>query len=351
MPRNLSQDRARLAAVAMDYGVLFPATVQGFSTPEMARDMAIAVDAYPTLLTAPNSGVPAWLTTTVDPEVINYAIAPMRATEILGGEVKKGDWVHDTMAFAVAEMAGETSSYGDWNNNGSVSANFSFVYRQAYHYQTITQWGEREVERVAAAGNGLDYKNMLDRSSVAVLNKFQNRSYFFGVAGMANYGLLNDPSLPAATTPITKAAGGTGWALATPTEILSDFQKLFAQLITQTQGLINTSSQVTVGLPPVSEGYLLNTNNFGVRAIDVLTKNYPGLKIVSAPEYATTGGNLMQMIASEIDGQDTGYTAFTEKLRAHAVVTDLSAWKQKKSQGTWGAIIKQPLAYAQMLGI
>ncbi|EOI9212752.1 DUF2184 domain-containing protein, partial [Salmonella enterica subsp. enterica serovar Mbandaka] len=49
--------------------------------------------------------------------------------------------------------------------------------------------------------------------------------------------------------------------------------------------------------------------------------------------------------------QDTGYCSFTEKMRAHAVVTESSAWKQKKSAGTWGAIIRQPLAYAQMLGV
>jgi hypothetical protein len=331
-----------------DFGVILPG-VMDFTTPAMARDVRIAMDAQAVPVTVANAGIPSWLSTWIDPEVIRVAVAPMRATEILGQEVKKGDWTTDTAMFPVVEATGETSSYGDWNNNGSTGANFSYVFRQAYYYQTITQWGEREVERVGLAK--INYKNELDRASALVLNKFQNKSYFFGIAGMANYGLLNDPSLPAAITPITKAATGTSWAQATPTEILSDVQKLWAQLMTQTGGLINTSSRVTLALPPVSEGYLLNTNSFGVRAIDVLTKNYPNMRIISAPEYATTGGNVAQMIADDIDGQDTGYTAFTEKLRAHPVVQDLSAWKQKKSQGTWGAIIKQPLAYAQMIGI
>jgi hypothetical protein len=38
-------------------------------------------------------------------------------------------------------------------------------------------------------------------------------------------------------------------------------------------------------------------------------------------------------------------------MRAHAVVKDTSAFKQKKSQGTWGAIIFQPFAIAQMIGV
>lgn len=337
-----------LAQLERDFGVMLPG-VMDFSTPQMASDVRIAMDAQAVPVTAANSGIPSWLSTWIDPEVIRIAVAPMRATEILGQEVKKGDWTTDTAMFPVVEATGETSSYGDWNNNGSTGANFAYVYRQAYLYQTITQWGEREVDRVGLAK--INYKNELDRASALVLNKFQNRTYFFGVAGLQNYGLLNDPSLPAAITPITKEAGGTSWALATPTEILSDIQKLWAQLMVQTQGLINTSSNVTLALPPVSEGYLLNTNNFGVRAIDVLTKNYPNMRVISAPEYTVNGVNTAQLIASDIEGQDTGYTAFTEKMRAHPVVTDLSAWKQKKSQGTWGAIIKQPLAYAQMTGI
>jgi hypothetical protein len=42
--------------------------------------------------------------------------------------------------------------------------------------------------------------------------------------------------------------------------------------------------------------------------------------------------------------------AFTEKLRAHPVKVELSSFKQKKSQGTWGAIIYRPILIASMLG-
>ncbi|EDX5526496.1 DUF2184 domain-containing protein, partial [Salmonella enterica subsp. enterica] len=75
------------------------------------------------------------------------------------------------------------------------------------------------------------------------------------------------------------------------------------------------------------------------------------MTIETAVEYTSDAGELVQLIAERLGEQDTGYCSFTEKMRAHAVVTESSAWKQKKSAGTWGAIIRQPLAYAQMLGV
>jgi len=63
------------------------------------------------------------------------------------------------------------------------------------------------------------------------------------------------------------------------------------------------------------------------------------------------GGNLLQLIADEVEGQETGFCAFNEKLRAHPIIRALSAFKQKKTQGTWGAVVRQPFAITQMLGV
>jgi len=90
---------------------------------------------------------------------------------------------------------------------------------------------------------------------------------------------------------------------------------------------------------------------YNLNVSDQLKKNFPNLKIETAIEYSTTAGELVQLIADRLGEQDTAYAAFTEKMRAHAVVTEESSWKQKKSGGTWGAIIRQPLAIATMLGV
>ena len=101
----------------------------------------------------------------------------------------------------------------------------------------MTEWGERELERAGLAR--IDWANRVNIASALTLNKYQNKTYFFGVSGLQNYGLLNDPSLSAAISPTTKAAGGTGWANATANEVLNDVAKLFQQLQSQANGLLS----------------------------------------------------------------------------------------------------------------
>jgi hypothetical protein len=48
----------------------------------------------------------------------------------------------------------------------------------------------------------------------------------------------------------------------------------------------------------------------------------------------------MQLIVDKIDNQKVAYAAFNEKLRAHKIVPELSAWKQKMTSGVWGTILR-----------
>ncbi|CAG9247727.1 hypothetical protein BDI4_210037 [Burkholderia diffusa] len=115
----------------------------GIVIPDVLDDTTrlLAMDAEEPLITAPNAGIPAWLANYITPEFIQILTAPNRVAEILG-EAKKGDWT----TFPVIESTGEVSSYGDYNENSSVSANADFPQRQSYHYQMMTQWGERYLE-------------------------------------------------------------------------------------------------------------------------------------------------------------------------------------------------------------
>ena len=318
------------------------------ATLHMAHD-GFACDAQPTLITTSNAGIPAFMSTFVDPKLIEVLVSPMKAAEIVGGEVKKGDWTTETAMFPMVESTGETSTYGDYSENGSVGVNTNFPQRQSYHYQVMTQWGERELERAGLAR--IDWSNRVNIASVLTLNKFQNKTYFFGVSGLQNYGLLNDPSLSAAIVPGTKVGGGTSWSVATAQEINTDIQKLYKQLQTQMGGLLELDSKMTLAMSPISEVYLTKTTDYNVNVADILKKNFPNLTIKTAPEYSTASGELAQLILDEAEGQRTADTAFTEKLRAHPIVVASSSFKQKKSQGTWGTIIFRPAAIAQMLAI
>lgn len=314
----------------------------------MAND-GFACDAQPTLVTASNSGIPAFLSTYIDPAFIEILVQPMKAAEITGDEVKKGDWTTETAMFPVVESTGETSTYGDYSESGVAGVNTNFPQRQSFTYQVMTQWGERELERAGLAR--IDWANRVNIASALTLNKYQNKTYFFGVAGLQNYGLLNDPSLSTPISPTTKAAGGATWAVATALEILADVTLLYKQLQAQANGLVELDTPMTLAMSPTIEACTTATTQFNVNVADILKKNYPNLKIKTAPEYATQSGQLVQLIVDSYEGQQTASVAFTEKMRAHPIIVGASSFKQKKSQGTWGAIIYRPMFIAQMLGV
>ena len=252
-----TQVNPELAEVRERAGIIFPGAVDwaprsrtpdgGWAAISDAAASRVAMDAgfawggmdaqvgtQPTLITTANAGIPAFLTTWVDPQLIEILVTPNKAAEIYGEE-RKGDWLTETAMFPIVESTGEVSSYGDYANNGRAGANTQWENRQSYLYQTFTFWGEREMERMGVAR--IDWAARLNIASALVLNKFQNNSYFFGIAGLLNYGALNDPSLSAALTPATKTAGGTGWRLATPNEILADVRVVADQAAAQVDAL------------------------------------------------------------------------------------------------------------------
>ncbi len=343
-----------------EMGVILHPTVLAYVSEDVRRDPTIAMDAQVDLTTVPNAGVPALLTTNIDPEVYEVLFSPNKGAEILG-ERKKGNWLSNTELFPMVEVAGEVASYGDFENSGMSNANTNWVPRQSYLFQTVINYGEREL---AMAGlGGVNWVSTLQKSAANSLNKFQNLSYFYGIGGLINYGLLNDPDLTPATKAATPGSGKwitNGRITATANEIYDDIVNLYSQLVSQTQGLVDAETKITLALSPASEVALSATNNFNVNVRDLLKKNYPNIRVVTAVQYGAystanpqgnLGGELVQMIADSAGGQDTGYAAFNEKMRAHAIIQDLSSWKQKNTSGTWGAIIRQPMDVSQMVGV
>lgn len=311
-------------------------------------DLQMAMDAQPAIVTQASAGIPGFLTNIVDPEVIRVVTLPSKFAEIFG-EDKKGDWTTLSTTFPIVENVGSTSSYGDFNNNGNLDANGNWVPRQSYRYQAVKRYGERTVAMWGVAG--VNYTAELDVSAAYVFSRVRNRSYAFGIRGLQNYGMLNDPSLIAPITPAVKAAGGTTWALATADEMYRDALALYTQLLAQMGNNIDRNSPIVLVLSPGREALLGRLSAFNISARSMIMANFPNLKIVTIPEYSTTGGELMQMILPLYQGQKSAYLAFTDMMKAHPIVQMLSWQDQKLSAGTWGAIIRRPLAVAQELGI
>jgi len=324
-------------------GLVLPSTVTNVSSPvdQYAMDAASLV---PTLAGVPNAGIPNYLTTYVDPKVIEVTVAPMAAAELIG-ESKKGDWTTLVAAFIQAEPTTRVATYGDYSSDGSSDANINYPQRQSYFFQTWTRWGERQL---AMAGAGrVDLASQLNYSSALGLAKFLNASYLFGVAGLQNYGLTNDPRLP------TPVAAGTSWATATPDVIFNSIVAMFKLLAgpTQANGTIKQTDELRVGLDPTALADMNNVNTYGLSAAKLIKDAFPKMQFVMVPEYNTAAGRLVQMWAPKVEGQETATCSFTEKMRAHAIERYSSYFRQKKSAGTWGAVIFKPFACSQLLGV
>jgi hypothetical protein len=340
--------RQEAQLLAMDYGIHLPQVIDYLNREQYGNAYSLAADAQPTLITTSNGGIPAFLANYLDPKLIEVLVSPMKAALIIG-EAKKGDWTTLTAQFPIVESTGETSAYGDYSNNGQSSANVNWEPRQSYHFQTITNWGERELEIAGEAR--IDWASRLSIASALTLAKTHNKMAFFGIANLQNYGLLNDPSLP---TPISPAATGTGssvlWSTKDSGAIYGDIQQLFRQLVSQSHGLIDKDQELVLAMSNDMATNLTKTNQYNVNVEDQLKKNFPKLRVETAVEYTTTGGELIQLICVNLEGQKTAEVAFTEKMRAHPVKVGLSSFRQKKSGGGWGTIVYRPFCIAGMLG-
>lgn len=307
------------------------------------RDGTFACDASPELVTVSNAGIPAYLTNYFDPEVIRVLLTPMKAAMIAGGEVQKGDWLTESATFLSLEQVGETSAYSDWGNNGMAKVNVNFPTRQSFVFQSIANWGEREAEKYGLAR--VAYANEVQMSVNLALAKFQNKSYFYGISGLKLYGLLNDAALPPSLVP-------TGaWSSLTADQVYEDVRRLYERLVAQSRGLVDASTSMTMAMPPSVETALHKTNQYNVNVYDQIKHNFPNLTIQTAVEYETSSGNLVQLIANQVEGKRTVECAYNLKMRAHAVIPSLSSWAQKRSAGTFGAIFYRPFLVASMLGV
>ena len=334
--------------LSTSYGIAFDESLgemQWFKPGVNLRDFQLACDAQPQLVTVQNAGIPAFLANFLDPKVIQILVSPMVAANIVG-ETQKGNWLTETAMFITAEATGETSAYGDYSNDGISNVNVNFPQRQNFIFQSFMKYGQREIGIAGLAK--LDWVAQQQAANALTIMKQLNDVYFYGVANLQNYGLLNDPALPPAITPtyswLTSAS-------ATAYTIYQDIVRMFVQLQAQSNGVIREDANMVLALSTQNAVALKQITQYNTNSVEVLLKeNFPGLRIETAVQYATPAGQLVQLICTELEGQKTAECAFSSKLMAHNMVVDTSSWRQKRSSGGYGTIWYRPLLCASMLG-
>jgi hypothetical protein len=357
--------RAALAMYAAEKGIHFGDSVIGFTEDRSLKSTAFAADAQPSLVTTPSSGIPSFLTTHISPKHIKILTAKNAAAEILGEE-RVGSFIDTNWIFPVVEHDGQVSAYGDHSNDGNSGANMNFPQRQNFIFQTIGRWGQVELERAALAKIG--WAEDVRGAAIDVLQKFLNQMQFYGVAGLSNYGILNSPGLFPAIAPAPKAYNNgtsgpwmTGSAVtATALEMYRDVLSLVTQVITQSSGNVTVDSPMKLVMSPSRIAAMQNSNDFNVNVRRLIADNFKNMTVVSAVQYGAVSaqnsqgsavGEIMQVICTEVMGQQVAISTYSEKLRSGPVVLGLSDYQQKMSSGSFGAVVYQCFGVATMIGL
>ena len=299
-------------------------------------------------ITAPNVGVPTVLTTYVDPAIVRILTAPRNARKIFG-ERRKGDWTTSSAMFKAIEATGVTAPYADFSNAATSDVNVVYPERDNYVYQTTIRYGEREMAMLGKAAIELASEKQI--SAAEILDVAANKYYLFGVAGKRSYGLLNDPNLPSDISPETVRTSVVLWSAKTTVEIYNDIIKIFGKLAEHSQGRISVDSDLVLACPPAVMVLLGKTTDYGKSVIDMLKNYFSRIDFVTLPELYANSTNSVLMCAREVDGAPVAELAFSEKMRAHQLIPELSSYKQKFSAGTYGAVVLRPFAIQIMSGV
>lgn len=325
-----------------DKGVIYEKTPTTLSLNGVVGDSAVDMQ------TISNGGIPAAAAQVIDPMIIKQLFAPMTAT-LIYPEVKKGNWAVTDVLFPRTEEAYEIVAYDDRSRAGSVHVNANWETRRQFRFQTMNEWGDLEQERYGMAL--IPYVAMKQAAGVAAINRFFNKAYMYGISGSANFGLINDPALPAALTPIIDANGKVKWAEKDAIGIYNDFKKMFTELASKNQGLVQETSPMKLVVSPADNAALTALNALGTdTAISLIKKTYLNVTVIVVPEYATSAGGLVQLIADSLGGDPVGQCVYTEKMRAFPILVEHSQTSQKLAAGSLGAVIYRPSGIVQMTG-
>lgn len=310
-------------------------------------------------VTVPSETTPVQFLQNWLPGFVKVITAARKADELMG-ITTTGSWEDEEIVQGILEPIGNAVPYGDYTNVPLSSWNTNFIRRTVVRFEKGLKVGMLEEARAARIRVSTSAEK---RASAALALEIQrNLVGFYGYNGGNNltYGFLNDPGLPAyVTVAASGTAGSTLWSQKTFLEIVADIRVAAAQLQTQSQDTINPESvELTLALPTDSYQYLSVTSDFGISVRDWLSKTYPKLRVVSAPQlnYANGGANVFYLYAEHVedgasDDSRTWVQVCPAKFQALGVEKQSKAYVEDYANATAGAMLKRPYAVVRYTGI
>lgn len=312
---------------------------------KIAMDMAADADTYQ--YNPASNGVPAWMTLVNINKIVDQ-LTIKRAYLEIGEPLQFGNFATNTAQYGLAALSGGVEPYAD--NSGSTISdnNFTFPTRSVFRGQTNIAYGELETATMSEAKiDVIAQKQYAAATNIAIA---QNKLFFFGNLNASgafinqNFGLLNDPQLNAATPATNGQSSSPLWATKSQsasgaTDIANDvIVTAFGVLESQMGGNISLDDEFLLCISTAAAGYFNTTNSFGLNPSFIVKQTLPNLKVVVAPEYATT--QTFQLIATKALGENLVKDLFTYKARGHGLWrSSPTSFTEKWSFGSCGCAI------------
>jgi len=352
---NLDQLKAKGIYVEGAKGVMSYDTVNGKIKTNFSKT-ALAMDSA--LQTTPNVGYPASFFQYIDPQIVEILFGVTNANRI-APEVKQGTWADEYYSFIEQDTAGDVTAYSDRTEQVTTEVNYNFQTREQARFETIIQYGNLETDKANQAKIALASRKQI--AGANIIARKQNQFYLFGVSGLINYGLLNDPNLNPSINPNSITVGGstyTTWAdkvahdtASAGNHVFNDVLKLWSELSAKNGGNIDQNERIILAVSNAVVSYLSAPNQFGLTAMQMIKDNFPNLEVVQLPELSTNVGEQVKMIVPSLYGVDTVNLVYSDKFRALQVVQTVSGWKQKLVGTSYGAVVKRSSLIATMAGV
>lgn len=321
--------------------------------------MDAIVDAMDSALVGPaigNLGTPAQFLQTWLPGIVRQ-ITQVRNIDELVGISTIGSWEDEEVIQTASELTGKAELYGDSTNIPLANYNATYERRTVIRGEKGMLVGRLEEKRASRAQLNMAVEK---RGAAAVaLEILRNRIGFFGfnAPDTRTFGFLNDPNLPAY---VNVANGGSGlpWSTKTFLTITADIRTAYTALIVRAGGHINQNTPTTLALPLGYEQYLAVTSDFGVSVQDWITKTYPRMRVVTAPELtdANGGAEVFYLYAESVqDGSTDNGRVFDQlvpaKFEALGTETRAKSYAEDYTNATAGVMLKRPWAVVRYSGI
>lgn len=277
-----------------------------------------------------------------------------RKIDLLVGITTAGNWHDEEVVQGVLENLGTSVPYGDYTNIPEASWGLSFERRTVVRFEEGLRVGNLEEARAAAVRvNSAATK----RDSAGLALEIQRNLIGFNGYNSGNgrtYGFLNDPGLPAYVN-----VAGAVWASKTFLEITADLRTAIAALRTQSKDTIDPeTTPMTLALPTNAVDRLSVTSDFGISVRDWLTKSYPNIRVVSAPQLNTANGGVgvFYLYAENVadTSSDDGRTfvqIVPSKFQVVGVAKMAKGYVEDYSNATAGVMCKRPYVVVRYSGI